>query len=328
MLAFLPLRAPLLLLPAAPYLALNLLSTFPTTLRLYSHYLTPAVPALIVAALVGAARLQKPAFSALGLVTLAIAQHVSGGSPLSLDFDRAAFTADADTRAARAVLAHIPRTASVQAPDPLLPHLAERRALRRAPPPLTDSDWVVVDVSHRQRYARLEDLLRTSEEPFVRGLLARRDHALVAYAPPYALFMRGSSPRSTGEGAACFTETRSDPQDVRLTECLSVQDAEFVRGKLRLVLEAHGPCRPDLALRFGPEDNPFHVELLCNGKLSPARLRAGDVVEAVYPLYAHEREAAQTGELWVGTVRADGKSVQADDPLAQPVTVHGLTAAN
>lgn len=326
--AFLPLRAPWLLLPAAPDLTLNLLSTFPTTLQLYSHYLTPAVPALIVAALVGAAHLQRPAFSAICLVTLAIAHHVSGGSPLSLDFDRTAFTADDDTRAARAILAEIPREASVQAPDSLLPHLAERTALRRAPPPLSDSDWVVVDVSHRQRYARLEDLLRTSEEPFVRALLARRDHALVRYAPPYALFVRGPSPRSTGEGAACFSEARDPSQDVRLTDCLSVQDAEFVRGKLRLVLEAHGPCRPDLALRFGPQDNPFHVELLCNGKLSPARLRAGDVVEAIYPLYAHERAAAQAGELWVGAVRADGKTVRADDPLAQPVAVHGVHATN
>src|SRR5690606_5560195 len=107
--------------------------------------------------------------------------------PLSRDFDRAAFEPDAASYAARKVLAAIPDAASVQAPDPLLPHVAERPIVRRAPPPEAGTDYVVLDVSHRERYARSEDLLRTMEEPIVRRWLARPDHALLVYAPPYAL---------------------------------------------------------------------------------------------------------------------------------------------
>ncbi len=324
-LSFFPLRAGWLLVPALPYLGLNLLSAFPTSCEQYSHYLTPCVPALVVAGVVGASEIQKRALRGLWIFTLALGHYALGGSPLSRDFDRGAFKADAATLAAREVLRHIPISARVQAPDPLLPHLAERRYLRRAPPPLTDAEYIALDVSHRQRFARREDLLRTSEEPLMRALLARNDLGLIAYQPPYALFARGRSPRSTPLARACFRAASPPRQDVALNACLSVVDAQLHGAQLRLSLRAAQSCPADLALRVGPEHSPYHVELLCGGRLSPAQLRPGDVVETLIPLYEQERALAQSGELWVGAVRADGKTLSASGPLAARVSVrqHG-----
>lgn len=325
-LSFFPLRAAWLLLPAAPYLALNLLSEFPTATQQYSHYLTPAVPALVVAGVVGATAIRKRPMRILWLFTLALAHFALGGSPLSRDFERAAFRPDAATLAAREVLAQIPAGASVEAPDALLPHLAERLELHRAPPPLHGAAFVVVDVSHRARFARREDLLRTSEEPFVRELAARDNNGLVVYAPPYALFARDQPARSALAARACFVSAPTRPaQENAINACLTALDARLDAGRLSLVLRAERDCPTDLALRLGSEQSPYHVELLCGGKLSPAQLRAGDLVETVVTLNAAEQKLAQAGAIWLGAVRADGKTLDAADPLAVriPVRQHG-----
>ena len=190
------LRAPSLLLPALPYLALNLASVFPTSVEQYSHYLTPAVPSLVVAGIVGASVVKARFVRVLWFGTLFIAHHAFGGLPLSRDFPRSAFQPDSATASAYAVLDAIPEQASVQAPYPLLAHLAERRQVYRAPPPERRTTFVVLDLTHRIRFAQQEDVLRTQEEPAVRSWLARKDHALAAYTPHYALLARGQSPRS------------------------------------------------------------------------------------------------------------------------------------
>jgi uncharacterized membrane protein len=321
-LSFFPLRAAWLLIPAAPYLGMNLLSAFPTATEQYSHYLTPCVPALVVAGVVGATAIRKRPMRRLWLFTLALGHFALGGSPLSRDFDRSAFTADPQTVAARDILAQIPEDASVEAPDPLLAHLAERRVLRRAPPPSHGAAFVVVDISQRTRFARREDLLRTSEEPLVRDLLSQSDLGLLVYAPPYALFARGQTPRDTQLTRSCFVPAEALPaQDAQINACLSAIDATLHGAQLRLVVRANGVCPPDLALRLGPEQSPYHVELLCGGKLSPAQLRAGDRVESVIDLNASEQRLAASGALWVGAVRANGKTLDPSDPLAVRVLV-------
>jgi len=316
-LSFFSLRAPLLLLPALPYLALNLLSAFPTAHEQYSHYLTPAVPALIVSGIVGVTAVRARFLQRLWFVTLAIAHHALGGSPLSRDFDRRAFFADQATESARRVLAAIPAQASVQAPDPLLAHLSERHELRRAAPPEAATRFVVLDIGHRTRFARREVLLRTSEEPFVRALLARPDHALLAYEPPYALLERGPSARSSELTQRCLSATPASPEaGVTLTSCLSLEHAELASGRLSLLLRASGPCPADLALRFGPDPKPGRVELVCQGALSPALLEAGDLVRSSYSV--SERGASELRErgLWLGTLRSSGAPVFATDPFA------------
>jgi uncharacterized membrane protein len=324
-LSFSPLRASWLLLPAAPYLALNLLSQFPTSCEQFSHYLTPAVPALVVSGVVGASALQKRPWRVLWLITLVLGHYALGGSPASHDFDRSAFREDANSRAARVVMAQIPADADVQAPDALLPHLAERHSLRRSPPPDPAVAWLVLDVSQRQRFAGREDLLRTSEEPVLRAFMASGSHGLRAYAPPYALFERGLDPRAA-VAASCFAEPVSvDAEAHELTPCLSLLDASLSGDRLSLRLRANGPCRADLALRFGPPDAPWRVELVCDGKLSPSHFRAGDVLRSSHQLKPAELAAAQAGTLSFGTLRADGKAAAPADPLAIPVRVrqHG-----
>jgi uncharacterized membrane protein len=319
-LSFFPLRAGRLLLPAAPYLALNLLSAFPTSAQQYSHYLTPAVPALVVAGVVGATALRKRALRALWFFTLALGHYAMGGSPLSRDFEREAFRADAASHAARAVLAEIGPQQSVQAPDALLPHLAERPTLRRAPPPLHDTRYVVLDVSHRQRYARREDLLRTSEEPFVRAFFARADHGLVAYAPPYALFERGRAQRASAAVQSCFEPpTLTSASERALSACIALRAATLEQDTLHLTLVARGPCPVDLALRFGTTERPGRVELLCGGRLSPAQLAAGDVLRSSHLLDAKTARAARSGLLWIGVLRENGEPPSAADPFAVPL---------
>src|SRR5690606_13052414 len=89
----LPLLAPRLALPAAPVLGMCLLSAFPTTTQIDSHYLTPALPLLVGAALVGAARLRFPRRGVLGALCLAtvVSLLTMGGLPPARGFDRAAF---------------------------------------------------------------------------------------------------------------------------------------------------------------------------------------------------------------------------------------------
>ncbi|MDB4986285.1 MAG: hypothetical protein JWN04_1463 [Myxococcaceae bacterium] len=316
-LSFFSLRAPHLLLPALPYLLLNMLSAFPTADEQYSHYLTAAVPALIVSGIVGVTEVRKRFLQWLWLITLGIAHVALGGSPLSRDFDRRAFFADDATAASHSELARIPAGASVQAPDALLPHLVERHDVRRAPPPEAGSDFTVLDVSHRLKFAHAELLLRTSEEPLLRSWLARTDQALIVYAPPYALFQKGASPRS-GVAAQCL-QTAASASEHPITECLSFSSARLSGRQLTLTLRASGACPADLALRFGADAMPARVELLCGGTLSPSLLRSGDVVRFDYQVSAREAEALRARGLFLGAMRANGAPVHAGDRAAVAV---------
>jgi uncharacterized membrane protein len=316
-LSFFSLRAPRLLLPALPYLALNMLSAFPTADEQYSHYLTPALPALLVSGLVGVSEVRAKFPRMTWFAALAIAHFAFGGSPLSRDFDRSAFLADDATLAGRRVLARIPEGASVQAPDALLPHLAERVQVHRAPPPNHGQRFSVLDVSHRQRYARHEVLLRTSEEPVIRSWLAQPDQTLLVYAPPYALFeAKTGYEASDAPGARhCFVHRGSGvPQP--LTSCLDALAARLEGSLLVLTLRARHACPADLALRFGPDTRPARVELPCDGAFSPARLREGDVVESRHQLRATELALIRERGLWVGALMSSGDPVRGSDPAA------------
>lgn len=313
-LSFFSLLAPRLLLPALPYVALNMISAFPTSLQQYSHYLTPAVPALLVSGLVGVSDVRARFPRVTWFIALGIAHFALGGSPLSYDFDRSAFVPDTSTSAAREVLAAIPREASVQAPDALLPHLAERKDLRRAPPPDAVLEYTVIDVSHRQRYARQEVLLRTSEEPLIRAWLAREDQRLLVYAPPYALFERAPADvRGAQATRACFGAAEDQPA-TPLTSCLGVLDARVDGDQLTLRLLAHGACPAELALRISDDGVHWPLFLLCEGTLSPAQLRAGDVLVS-----RHRLARAPQGALEVGALRQSGALVRDGDPRSVTV---------
>ncbi len=148
-LAFLPLAAPLALLPALPDLALNLLSSTETQTSIHFHYVAPIVPALIVAAVFAAARLDRPL--ATPLVALVLASNfvlgaiplwgaLPGGEDLRA---REALISDHDRAASRA-LRLIPDDAVVSASNSLGAHLSSRRRFLSFPI-RSDAAWIVVD---------------------------------------------------------------------------------------------------------------------------------------------------------------------------------------
>jgi hypothetical protein len=244
--------------------------------------------------------------------------------------DDPAFAADPRTDAARAVLAAIPANVSVQAPDPLLPHLAERARVHRAPPPDRDADVVVLDLSHRDRYAQREDLLRTIEEPHVRDWLARDDYGPIAYAAPFLVLRRDADPRrflerfepeagSSARPADAPAPAPSAAEHVRLTPCLGVVGAWLVPDGVALELLAHGPCPSDLALRVGPGELSRRVDLIADGLVSPTHLRAGDRFVSRHRF----RPGILDAEVWLGALRTSGARPEPGDPIRIRVPLRG-----
>ena len=330
--ALLPLLSPAALLVALPPLALNLLSEFPIATQLGSHYLTPALPALAWGAVVGGARLAarlSTRFPNVRFARLAppaalaaaalVANLLVGGMPWSNDLVVRDFRPGRDTSARSRVLAAIGPTLSVQAPDALLPHLIERAAVFRAPPPERKADVVVLDVTHRRLFAHREDLLRTVQEPNVRAWLARDDHQLTLAAGDQLVLLRGRPPREglarkylLGPAAPAAPHARTK----LLTGCLELRSAALVPGAVMLELVAHGPCPSDLALRLGAELEPRRVDLLFDGLLSPAQLRAGDHLRSRHTLDPAERAALALNGLHVGALRSSGARPEPNDPIS------------
>ena len=328
-LAFLAFLAPEWMLLAAPLLAINLLSGFPTTLFLDSHYLTPAVPILAAAAIVGAGRGAR-LLGRLGLrlgragagpavLASALLSHVlHGGSPLSARYDALAYRRDATSRAITEAIALVPPAASVQAPERLLAHFAERRTLRRPPPPETSADYVLFDAWQRRLDAHREELLRTEEEPLVRDWLAREDHALVHARDHVYLLARGA-PRDEDLGARHVVGHAGLEEGRALTGCLALLGGRLERDAagavLVITLAARDRCESDLALRIGWGYRPRRVDLIASGELSPARFRAGDRIESRHPLTPGELADLEQHGLRVGAIRQSGARPAPGDPV-------------
>jgi uncharacterized membrane protein len=128
-------------------LGLNLLSTTLTQTSVKTHYAAVAVPALLAAAVFGAARLgsRLAYFAAL----MAVAAMVLLG-PLG----RVDLGADAHDAAARRALAVVPDGVPVSATNSLGAHLSDRRRIFSFPL-LREATWVVVD---EQRLTFLDSL--------------------------------------------------------------------------------------------------------------------------------------------------------------------------
>lgn len=330
-LAFLSFLAPELLLVAAPALAICLLSRFPTTLFLDSHYLTPALPMLVAAAIVGAARVRtwvEAPWAAIALAAL-VAHVVGGADPLSLRFDPRAYRSDVDTAALRDIVDIVGPTASVQAPDRVLAHFAERVDVRRSPPPETHADYVLLDASHRTRFLHDEDVLRADEEPLVRTWLAREDHALVGAGTSFLLLRHGDDPRASPIFGARVTPYADRPEvalpaSSPLTACLGLASARIegaTSATLILTLRAFEACPSDLALRIGVGFRPRRVDFIADGLVSPAHFRDRDVIESRHPLTPAEEIAILERGLRVGAVRESGARPSREDPVALDVVV-------
>jgi uncharacterized membrane protein len=326
-LGFLPLLRPAVLLVALPPLALNLLSQFPTATALDEHYLTFAVPPLVVAALDGLhallarmpdPRRARPLSLAVLLLAAVAANALCGGLPWSRDFVVADITFDDWSASSRKVFALVGPSASVQAPDSLLPHFAERWLVSRVPPPEREADFVVFDVRYRQRFVHNEDLLRTVEEPLLRTWLARPDHGLVFADRNLLVLRRGQRPRS-GLVTRYFLGFAPPDLGIALTDCLAVTDAELRGQVLTLQLVARKRCPGDLALHLGADHKPKRADLLFDGLLSTAQLARGDLMRSQHTLSAAERSAILQRGLNLGLLRSSGARPHHEDPISVEV---------
>jgi uncharacterized membrane protein len=136
-LALLPLAAPLALLAAVPELGLNMLSSTLTQTSVKTHYAAVAVPALLAAAVFGAARLGSR------LAYVAVLTAIAGMLLLG-PLGRVDLEADAHDAAARRALAVVPDGVPVSATNSLGAHLSDRRRIFSFPV-LREARWVVVD---------------------------------------------------------------------------------------------------------------------------------------------------------------------------------------
>lgn len=325
-LLLLPLLSPRALVVASPVLGVALLSFFVTTTRIDSHYLTPAIPLLVLGAFDGArvlaARSERARAClpyALGVASVLGTLGAGLFSPLR---NAPAFVhPPVDRGALDRLVAHVPRDVSVEAPDALLPHFAERRVVHRPASFVHDDVAVVVDLGHRARFAHTEDLLRTSEEPRVRALFARADRRVAAVAGPYALLLRERdggrrSVRRVMLGAAESAALAARaPSGVALASCLRLVRAGRSGSGVALDFVATAPCPSDLAIRLGEHERPPRVDLLFEGLVSPVHLRAGDVVRSVHA------DVRVAGVLHVGLLRSSGARPEPSDPISVAIPI-------
>ena len=309
-LAFLPVAAPRWWIPLAPVLAVNLLSTFPTAIDIKEHYSTPALPLLVAAAIEAITKardnLRVPLLASVAATSLATL-IAFGVNPTA-----SVFRADARTSASRTIAEALDRRAghhSVQAPNPILAHCAERTRVFRDPPPDRNADYVVLDASIRAQYMHSGTILRTQQEPTLRNWLSRPTYGVVAIAAPWVLLERGGDTRTAlsdryflGNRASAMSEGR------RLTQCLRVLQVNRAPSGVVLNLVATGPCPADLALRIDTQMATARTDLLFDGWLSPALLQPGDLLRSEHEL------PGVVEAVFLGAVRSSGARPLPDDP--------------
>jgi len=143
-LAGLFLAAPLALVAALPELALNLLSSVKTQTSIRFHYTAGLIPPLVVASVLGAARLSgRSRRRAVAIVALVLAVALVENARLGALFKAPASVSPHDRIAAHA-LRLVPEDAVVSATNTLGAHLSARRRILSFPR-LRDATWLVVD---------------------------------------------------------------------------------------------------------------------------------------------------------------------------------------
>jgi uncharacterized membrane protein len=189
-LAGLFLAAPLALVAALPELALNLLSSTKTQTSIRFHYTAGLIPPLVVASILGAARLsgrnrRRAAAIVAALLAVALVENARLGALF-----KAPVTASRHDRIAAHALRLVPGGAVVSATNTLGAHLSARRRILSFPR-LADATWVAVDAT------RLSYLDRSSGGRRAAVALARfrREPGWrVVYARDGVLIFRRSDP--------------------------------------------------------------------------------------------------------------------------------------
>jgi uncharacterized membrane protein len=160
------LAAPLLLIPALPELAANLLSETSTQTSIEFHYTAPIAPFLVAGAVFGAARFRR-------LAPLVLAASLAGAVALGplwageLVPDRMS----AHDRVAARAVDLIPADAPVSSTNGLGAHLSERRRVFSFPV-VREAEWVAVDL-RRASYLDRRSSPSTTAVPLGRLLVSR-----------------------------------------------------------------------------------------------------------------------------------------------------------
>jgi uncharacterized membrane protein len=172
-LAALSLLAPLVLIAALPELAINMLSATPTQTSIHFHYTAGLIPPLVVAAVLGAKRLNRWTIPVAFAVVIAALlgnyrlgpipgwRHVPGGERFQATSSR---VTEHDRIAARA-LSLIPKSAVVSATNTLGAHLSARKRVLSFPF-IQDATWIAADETqpgYADRYAPLPTAIQLSE---------------------------------------------------------------------------------------------------------------------------------------------------------------------
>jgi uncharacterized membrane protein len=160
-LAGLFLAAPLLLIPALPELAANLLSETATQTSIEFHYTAPIIPFLVAGTVLGAARVPR-------LAPVALAASLAGAVVLGplwageLVPDRMS----AHDRVAARAVGLVPPNVPVSSTNGLGAHLSERRRVFSFPV-VRESEWVAVDL-RRASYLDRRSAPSTAAIPLAR----------------------------------------------------------------------------------------------------------------------------------------------------------------
>lgn len=327
-LCFLPLLKPVYLLATAPILGMNMLSAFPTTSQLDSHYLTPALPILFAAAIVGLTEVMKR-FDGLMFIRNRIwTAWLIAAVPINLMFAnvpwgklfvKSDYLKDLDSIAGRRIVDRIPASVSVQAPDKLLAHLSERPLVKRGPlmdrPTDSLTQFVVIDTGYRQHYIGQEALLRTTEEPQVRAWLARKDYEIIAYEKPF-LLLQHNVRFPTSYQATWLHAAPQHPMKRKVTQCLRLDGYELKAQALELTFHVSAQCRDDIAIRFEYPLRKWRTDLLCEGSFAPSKFPVGHWIRSVHTINSEENEMLTSNPSFsIGMVRSDGKTVEPSDPF-------------
>jgi uncharacterized membrane protein len=170
-LAGLFLAAPLVLVAALPELGLNLLSETKTQTSIHFHYTAGLIPPLVVASVLGAARLARGSRRrAIGLSALAVAVALAANVWLGAMF-RAYVSVSKHDRIAEGALRVIPPDAVVSATNTLGAHLSARRRILSFPL-RAEARWIAVDAT-RLSYG---DRSSGGQQAKVALARLRRDH--------------------------------------------------------------------------------------------------------------------------------------------------------
>jgi uncharacterized membrane protein len=155
--------APLLLLPALPELAANLLSETATQTSIEFHYTAPIAPFLVAGAVLGAARAHRlaPVVPAAALVGAVLLGPLWGG-------ELAPERMSAHDRVAARAIDLVPGGAAVSSTNGIGAHLSARRRVFSFPV-LREAEWVAVDL-RRASYLDRRSAPSTAAIPLARLL--------------------------------------------------------------------------------------------------------------------------------------------------------------